>query len=87
MGIPVEYREQVFGAFRRLHRRDEYEGTGIGLAICARIVEGHGGSITVEDGIDGGAAFVVWLPQTTVAAAGEPEGPGRGLERAEALLA
>jgi light-regulated signal transduction histidine kinase (bacteriophytochrome) len=62
IGIDPDSRERVFGIFQRLHTREEYPGTGIGLAICQTAVEQHGGSIRVEEGIDGGTAFVVFLP-------------------------
>lgn len=62
-GIEPEYRQRVFGLFKRLHSSD-VPGTGLGLAICKRIVEHYGGRIWVEDGPGGvGASFRVALPQ------------------------
>jgi light-regulated signal transduction histidine kinase (bacteriophytochrome) len=58
MGIPAEYHKRVFGIFKRLHRDGQYPGTGIGLAICQRIVERHGGRIWVESkGTGHGSTF------------------------------
>lgn len=63
IGIQEEYREHVFEMFKRLHSRAAYSGTGIGLAICRRIVELHGGEIWIEDASNGqGSAFVLRLP-------------------------
>lgn len=61
-GIAPEQRENVFEVFQRLHTRAEVPGTGIGLAICRRIVDRHGGRIWIEDGRDGGACFHFTLP-------------------------
>jgi PAS domain S-box-containing protein len=66
IGIPDAYREQVFDLFKRLHHRADYAGTGIGLAICQRVVERHGGKISVKSA-DGqtGAWFSICLPCKT----------------------
>jgi light-regulated signal transduction histidine kinase (bacteriophytochrome) len=63
IGFEEEYLDRIFDVFQRLHGRQEYEGTGMGLAICRRIVERHGGSITAKSAPDKGAAFIVTLPE------------------------
>ncbi|MGE5515585.1 MAG: sensor histidine kinase [Bacteroidota bacterium] len=72
IGIEAEYREHVFTIFKRLHPGDTYPGTGIGLAICKRIVDRHGGRIWVEDAPGGGAAFRFTLPLAVERADGAP---------------
>jgi light-regulated signal transduction histidine kinase (bacteriophytochrome) len=62
IGIAEAQRERVFKMFARLHGRDEYEGTGMGLAVCRRIADRHGGRIWVESEPDRGSTFHVWLP-------------------------
>jgi light-regulated signal transduction histidine kinase (bacteriophytochrome) len=57
IGIAPEYAKQVFGLFKRLHGSDSYEGTGVGLAICERVVERYGGSIWVEPRSPKGSTF------------------------------
>jgi PAS domain S-box-containing protein len=63
IGFEPEYQELIFKTFTRLHPADEYEGTGLGLALCKKIVDGHGGSISATGVLDQGAVFTIILPE------------------------
>ena len=67
IGIADEFAEQIFIIFKRLHTREEYPGTGIGLAICRRIVERHGGTIQLVPGQSTGSTFEVTFPKNSPA--------------------
>lgn len=62
IGFDEKYLDRIFTVFQRLHRPSEYEGTGMGLAICRKIVERHGGSITAHSCPGQGSTFIVTLP-------------------------
>jgi len=62
IGFDEKYLEKIFAVFQRLHNRQEYEGTGIGLAVCRRILDRHSGSITARSKPGEGATFIVQMP-------------------------
>lgn len=65
IGFDERYLDRIFAVFQRLNERSSYEGTGIGLAVCRKIVERYGGTITAESTKNQGSIFIIWLPVTT----------------------
>lgn len=66
IGIDPKYKEKVFGMFSRLNNKEKFEGTGIGLATCKKIVQQHGGKIWVESEEGKGSTFFIWMPKKRV---------------------
>ncbi|HSZ33153.1 MAG TPA: ATP-binding protein, partial [Puia sp.] len=62
IGFDQKYADEIFDMFRRLHPVAEYEGTGIGLALCKKIIEKHNGFISVKSEIDKGSTFIISIP-------------------------
>ena len=78
IGFDEKYLDKIFAPFQRLHGRGEYEGNGIGLAICKKIVDRHGGTITARSVPDEGTRFIVTLPRDQDT--GDPQ-PADGVPR------
>ena len=67
IGIPADYREKAFQIFQRVPTAKQYQGTGIGLAICKKIVDGLGGTIAIDDNTGGGTVFYITMPLAVLA--------------------
>jgi signal transduction histidine kinase len=67
IGFDDKYAEDIFRVFKRLHSYQEFEGTGVGLSICKKIVEKHNGFIKAESKIDNGSTFIIGLPEMQMA--------------------
>ena len=72
IGFEPRYAERIFEVFQRLHTRQHYSGTGVGLSICKKVAENHGGTIIAEGQPDQGATFRIYLPDLTTQA-GKPD--------------
>ena len=72
IGFEQKYAERIFEVFKRLHGRSAYEGTGVGLALCRRIAEQHGGHITATSAPGQGATIRVTLPLYQAQGVGTP---------------
>jgi light-regulated signal transduction histidine kinase (bacteriophytochrome) len=68
IGIDPSHHAQIFELFQRLNRREEYEGVGMGLPVCRRLVEAYGGRVWVESRAGEGARFLVSLPGVSASA-------------------
>lgn len=80
IGIGAEYAQKVFVIFQRLHTREEYPGNGIGLAMCKKIVEYHGGTIAIDPAHEPGARIVFTLPAAPESSSGGDEAPANESE-------
>jgi light-regulated signal transduction histidine kinase (bacteriophytochrome) len=67
IGFDDKYADDIFRVFKRLHSYQDFEGTGVGLSICKKIVEKHNGFIKAESKIDNGSTFIIGLPEMQIA--------------------
>jgi signal transduction histidine kinase len=87
IGIAPEFAEKVFVIFQRLHGRDAYPGTGIGLALCKRIIEHYGGEISLDTSYPDGARVCFTLPGLDVTESGQADQPAAASARIEGIPA
>ena len=66
IGFDPKYKDKIFEVFQRLHTKDTFKGTGIGLSIVKKIVEHHDGFVTADSKIGKGSTFSIYLPVTTI---------------------
>ena len=66
IGMNEKYKNQIFGIFKRLHARGKYSGTGIGLAVCKKIIERHEGTIDVKSKEGEGSKFIITLQKNNL---------------------
>ena len=64
IGFDQKYTDEIFMVFKRLHSYHEFEGTGVGLSICKKIIEKHNGFIKAESSLNEGSSFIIYLPET-----------------------
>ena len=83
IGFEEKYLDRIFQPFQRLHGRSQYEGTGMGLAICRKIVERHGGTITAKSAPGAGATFIITLPVRQASSGASLTGEGGRSDEAE----
>jgi signal transduction histidine kinase len=81
IGFEEKYMDRIFRPFQRLHGRNEYEGSGMGLAICRKVVARHGGEITAHSRPGEGSTFTVTLPAASLPAANLPSAPETEMRR------
>jgi len=63
IGIDETYFDHIFTLFKRLEKRDDFDGTGIGLSICKQVIEKHNGTISVKSKINEGSEFIITIPK------------------------
>ncbi|WP_234733458.1 ATP-binding protein [Tellurirhabdus bombi] len=73
IGFDAQYKERIFQVFQRLHTKQQYAGTGVGLSICKQVTENHGGSLTAISKLGQGAEFKIFLPESLLIQSGSEE--------------